>query len=345
MTEDSSSRQLRLAGAFQRLRRPALVGLAGLAVFGPLILRENTYVLLLLSLMGISFLVVSGLDILYGYSGQASLGQAAFYGIGAYSVAILSGIHGWSVWLSLPIGAMVAVVVAVVIGVPSVRLVQHFLALVTIGAGEIARLTFLNASAVTRGFNGIGRIPRPAVAGWDLADPVSFCYLILALAGIGLAVKWNLTRSWWGRRFHAVRTNPRAAEAYGAALIPTRTAALAISAVYAALGGGLYASLVSFISPDTFTFGQSTLFFTMMLVGGAGTLWGPLVGVVLLTFVNQYGQQFETYQGLFYGLVIIFIVTFLPRGLVGSLQDLYRDRVKLPAHRGGRGAIVAEDGE
>lgn len=343
MTDRNVARRARVERATQRFRMPVLIALAALAVLLPLVMRDNSFALLLLSLVGIAFLVVTGLDILYGLSGQPSLGHAAFYGIGAYSVAILSGLHGWSVWLSLPIGALAAATVAAVIGFPSVRLVHHFLALVTIGVGEIARQTFLNASDVTRGFNGIGQIPRPAILGWELSDPISFYYLILVLVGIGLVVKWNVARSWWGRQFHAVRTNPRAAEAFGTALVSTRTIAFVVSAAYAALGGGLYASLVSFISPDTFSFAQSTLFFTMVLVGGAGTLWGPLVGVTLLTFANQYGQQFEIYQGIFYGLVIVLIVTFLPRGVVGSIQDLYRDRIRVPTRRGGRGAVVVED--
>lgn len=343
MTDAGPVMGARLEHAVGRLRRPMIGGVVVLAVLLPVVMRDSSFVLLVLSLMGIYFIVVTGLDILYGYSGQASLGQAAFYGIGAYSVAILSGLHGWSVWLTLLLGPAAAATVAIVIGFPSVRLVHHFLALVTIGLAEITRLTFLNASDVTLGFNGIGRIPRPAILDWQLTDPLSFYYLIMLLAAVGLIVKWNIGRSWWGRKFHGVRTNPRAAEAFGAALVPTRTIALALSAAYAALGGGLYASLVSYVSPGTFTFGLSTLFFTMMLIGGAGTVWGPLVGVVLLTFVNQFGQQFEIYQGIFYGLVILLVVTFLPRGVVGSLQDLYRDRVKQPARRGGRGARVVED--
>ena len=123
------------------------------------------------------------------------------------------------------------------------------------------------------------------------------------------------------------------------------TIAFVISAIFAAIGGAFYASLITYVSPDTFTFAQSTLFFTMVLIGGAGTFWGPIVGVILLTIINQYGQLFEIYQGIFYGLMIILIVAFLPRGIVGSLEDLYRDHVKRPARRLGRGVKIIDEEE
>jgi branched-chain amino acid transport system permease protein len=333
----------KLEQTLSRLQRPLffLVLLAAIAL--PLLARNNRYFILVMSLMGIYIIAVSGLNIVYGFSGQVSFGHAAFYGIGAYAVAILSGLHGWSVWASMGAGMVAAAIIAAIIGWPSVKLVHHFLALVTIGVGEVIRLTFLNADQYTLGFRGISAIPRPSLFGFKFSDPVVFLYLIIFLAGVGLWVKHNIGDSWWGRQFHAIRTNALAAENFGSALIPTRTIAFVISAIYAAVGGGLYASLITYVSPDTFTFSQSTLFFAMVLVGGAGTIWGPVVGVIILTYINQYGQQFEIYQGIFYGLMIILIVVFLPRGVIGSLNDLYQNHIKAPARRSGRGAVIIEE--
>ena len=325
------------------LRRPVFTFIIIIVAALPWLTRDNRYFILVLSLMGIYTIAVTGLNIVYGYSGQISFGHAAFYGIGAYGVAILSALHGWPVWASVLIGIVVAGLVAAIVGWLSVKLVHHFLALVTIGVGEIVRLTLLNADTITQGFRGISSIPRPILLGVSFADPVMFTYLILALAGLSLWVSNNLTSSWWGRAFHAVRTNPKAAESFGTPLVKTRTLAFVIGSVYAALAGGLYASLITYISPDSFTFTQSTLFFTMVLIGGSGTLWGPVLGVIILTYINQYGQQFQIYQGIFYGFMIVVIVIFLPRGVIGSLEDLYRDLIKAPARRGGRGVTIVEE--
>jgi branched-chain amino acid transport system permease protein len=332
----------RLERLMTRLQRPLLVFVIILMFLIPALTANNRYFTLVLSLIGIHIIAVTGLDIVFGYTGLVSFGQAAFYGIGAYSVAILSGIHGWSFWASLAFGIIAAALFAFVIGWPSVKLVHHFLALVTIGIGEIARLSFLNAAGITQGFRGIGEIPRPTLFGIDLSQPVVYLYLIFILVAASILIKRNIISSWWGRRFEAIRTNPTAAESFGAPLIPTRTLSFVISAIYGAIAGALYASLITYVSPDTFTFAQSTLFFSMVLIGGAGTMWGPIIGVVLLTYINQYGQQFEIYQGIFYGLMIIVIVMFLPRGIVGSLEDLYRDHVKAPARRGGRGVSIVQ---
>ena len=333
----------RIEHLFERLKLPVAL-IVSIIIFAlPALTAGNRYFTLVLSLIAIYVIAVTGLDIVYGYSGQVSFGHAAFYGVGAYAVGILTGIHGWPFWLSLLVGVVCAGILAAAIGWPSVKLVHHFLALVTIGFGEIIRLSLLNAEPITRGFVGIGKIPRPTLFGISLAHPVAYLYLVFVVAALGLLIKRNLSHSWWGRQFLAVHTNPLAAESFGIPLTRTRTLAFVLSAFYAAIAGGMYSSLITYVSPDTFTFSQSTLFFAMVLIGGAGTMWGPILGVAVLTFLNQYGQQFEIYQGIFYGLMIILIVVFLPRGVVGSLEDLYRDRIKAPARRAGRGATIVTE--
>jgi branched-chain amino acid transport system permease protein len=338
------SRQ-RVEKTLEVIRIPALIIIIAIMFILPIATAGNRYFTLVFTLIGIYTIAVTGLDLVYGYSGQVSFGHAAFYGIGAYSIAILSGLHGWSFWLSLAIGITFSAFLAAVVGWPSVKLVHHFLALVTIGVGEIARLTFMNAANITQGFRGIGEIPRPSFLGIDLSDPIPYLYFVIVVMIICLILKQNIGKSWWGRMFHATRTNPLAAETFGTPLIKTRTLAFVLSAIFAAIAGALYASLITYVSPDTFTFAQSTLFFTMVLIGGAGTLWGPIIGVIILTIINQYGQVFEIYQGIFYGLMIIIVVVFLPRGIVGSIEDLYRDHIKAPARRAGRGVTIVDEEE
>lgn len=326
------------------LRRPVRgLTLAGI-VAAPLVLETSNYFLLVLCLIGIYLLVVTGMDVLYGFSGQVSLGHAAFFGIGAYVSALASTELGLSVWVSMLLGVVAGMVIGVLLAWPSVKLVHHFLALVTIGFGEIVRLAFLNSREVTGGFEGIGGIPAPSIGSWEFDSYFRYYYLVLVLAGAGMLVKRNLRSSAWGRRFLGVRENAAAAEAFGTPLLRTRTMAFAISAAYGALGGTLYAHLVSYISPGTFAFDQSTLFLTMVLIGGYGTVWGPVIGVSVLTFLTEYGQAFELYQGVFLGIAIIVVVAVLPRGVAGSLEDLYRDHLRQKARRAGRGALVV-DGE
>lgn len=329
----------------KRIKRPvSIIGILLVLVL-PLLAAGNGYLLLVMSLAGIYIVATTGLNILFGYSGQISFGHAAFYGIGAYSVGILAGLHGMPFWLSVLAGMVIAAVFAALIGWPSVRLVHHFLALVTIGIGEIVRLFFLNASSITNGFIGISRIPRPTIFGLSLSQPVPFLYLIMGIAIVGIVVQQSIRNSWWGRQLVAIKTNPMAAESFGSPLIRTRTIAFVLSAIYGAVAGSLYASLISYISPDTFTFNQSTLFMAMVLIGGAGTMLGPVLGVVVLTFLNQYVQQFEVYQNIVYGLLLVLVITFMPRGIVGAVADYYRDYIKPPEARGGRGAQIVETEE
>ena len=337
--------KLNLERWVETLRRPVRFGTLLFALLLPALLAGNNYFILVLCLIGIYLLVVTGLDILYGFSGQVSLGHAAFFGIGAYVSAIASTDLAISVWLSMLLAVAAGVVVGALLAWPSVKLVHHFLALVTIGFGEIVRLLFLNSREVTGGFEGIGNIPSPSVGGFELDSYTRYYYLVLVFVVAGMIVKRNLRKSTWGRKLVAIRENSTAAEAFGIPLLSTRTIAFAISAAYGALGGALYAHLISYISPGSFTFNHSTLFLTMVLIGGYGTVWGPIVGVTTLTLLTEYGQRFEQYQGVFFGLAIIIVVAAMPRGIVGSLEDIYADHLRQKSHRGGRGATVVAAAE
>ena len=324
-------------------RRPARVGIFILALALPALLAGNNYFILVLCLIGIYVLVVTGLDILYGFSGQVSLGQAAFFGIGAYASAIATTEWGLSVWISMVFAIVVGALIGVLLAWPSVKLVHHFLALATIAFGEIVRLYFLNSKSITGGFEGIGNIPAPSIGGFEFDSYSRFYYLILVVVIAAMVIKLNLRNSTWGRKLLAVRENSTAAEAFGVPLRSTRTLAFAISAAYAAIGGALYAHLISYVSPGSFTFAQSTLFLTMVLIGGYGTVWGPFVGVATLTLLTEYGQRFEQYQGVFFGLAIILIVAAMPRGIVGSIEEFYARRLRQKAKRGGRGATLVQE--
>lgn len=292
----------------------------------PVVLQSQVYVIFVLCTIGIYVIVNSGLDIVYGYSGQISIGQAGFYAIGAYVSALLSVRLGMPVFLTMIAGALAAAVVGIVIAIPATRVEHHFLALVTIGFGEIVWLVFQNGGALTGGADGIVAIPPLRLGSLVFADYHSYYYVILVCVILALAVKASLINSRIGRAFMAIKYNPAASAAFGIDLVKYKVMAFAIGAFYAGLGGALYAHLIWFVSPETFTLNQSVLFLTMVLLGGSGSLWGPVMGTVLLIVVLEILQGFGTYQMAIYGVIIMLILFLMPQGIAGGIEGMVRKR-------------------
>jgi len=302
----------KLKGKFFLNRNIILVLLMGLL---PLLFRDNSYFILLMCTTGIAIIVVSGLDILFGYSGQISLGHAAFYCIGAYTSAILSRNHHMPVFFTIFIGALLATFFAIIIAIPAVKLVHHFLALITISFGQLTYLFVANTPRLTEGFSGMGFIPRPSIGGFEFFSNFSYFYLVYFFLLIFLIVKQRLIDSSTGRAFIAIRENPHASEGMGVDNRKFKVMAFAISAFYTGFAGALYAHLIGFISPESFERPQSIIFLTMLLFGGVGNLYGPILGAVALTAVSEYLQLLGSYQMLVYGIFLLFIVVFIPSGI------------------------------
>lgn len=292
----------------------------------PVVLKSQVYLIFVLCTIGIYVIVNSGLDIVYGYSGQISIGQAGFYAIGAYVSALLSVRLGMPVFLAMIAGALAAAVVGIVIAIPATRVEHHFLALVTIGFGEIVWLVFQNGGSFTGGADGIVAIPPLRFGSLVFASYQSYYYVILVCVILALAVKASLINSRIGRAFMAIKYNPAASSAFGIDIVKYKVTAFAIGAFYAGLGGALYAHLIWFVSPETFTLNQSVLFLTMVLLGGAGSLWGPVIGTVLLIVVLEILQGFGTYQMAVYGVIIMLILFFMPQGIAGGIEGMVRKR-------------------
>ena len=300
-----------------------LLAVAGLFLV-PWMSREQAYLILVLNITGIYIIVNSGLDIVYGYSGQISIGQAGFYAIGAYVSAILSLHLGLPVLLTMVVGALAAALAGAIIAIPSTRVVHHFLALVTIGFGEIVRLIVHNGKELTGGPDGIVAIPALKLGSVELASIESYYYVVLISVLALLAVKKSLVNSRIGRALLAIRFNPEASMAFGIDVHRYKVLAFTIGAFYAGFGGALYAHMIRFISPETFTLDQSVLFLTMVLLGGSGSLWGPIIGSVLLMLMSELLQGFGTYQMAIYGLMIMLVLFFMPRGIVGGIKAKLR---------------------
>ena len=274
-------------------------------------------------------LLALGLNLVAGYAGQLSLAQAAFFGIGAYVSALLMLNLHWSFWLAAPMGALAAGLVAVGIGLPTLRLKGPYFVISTMGFGEIVRLVFLNWESVTRGPNGLPGIPAP--------DPISLgfmtltfesrvenYYLILAVLLVVLVLYYNLVHSRIGRALRAIRNDYIAAQVMGVHIAFYRILAFGVCAMIAGLTGALYAGYIRFISPDTFTSGESINILIMMVIGGMGTIVGPIIGAVFVTYLLETMRVFADYRLVIYGLLMFIVILYMPQGIAGMLGNLWR---------------------
>lgn len=281
----------------------------------PLIFLNDSYVMLLLCTTGISIIVISGLDILFGYSGQISLGHAGFYCIGAYTSAILSRNFGMPVLVTMFIGGLLAMLIAILLALPAVKLVHHFLALVTISFGELVYLFVSQARKITEGYTGMNFIPKPKIGGFVFESNFSYYYIVFVMLVLLLFLKQRLIHSATGRAFIAIREDTHAADGMGVNVTKFKMMAFAVSALYAGLAGALYAHLIGFISPESFSVNQSTLFLTMLLFGGMGNFWGPVIGAISLAALSEFLQKLGSYQMLVYGVILLIVIIFIPGGI------------------------------
>jgi branched-chain amino acid transport system ATP-binding protein len=287
------------------------------ALLVPLI-TSNTYYLFVAILIGISIVVTTGLNVLAGASGQVSLGQAGFYALGAYAGALVATRAGLSSWLALPAAAALGVAVGAVLGLASLRVSGPYLAMVTIAFGIIVEHGLIEWDALTGGFGGIADIARPSLGGLPLT--LGRYYFVVGLAVLAsLALARNLGRSPWGRALIAVRDSELAAASLGLNPYLVRTAAFTLGAAFAAVGGCLYAFLAGFVSPDSFTLQTSILFLLIVLFGGLGRVWGPVVGSVVLIVLPELLHGFSDYRLVMYGGLLLGSIYFLPGGVVGAL--------------------------
>jgi branched-chain amino acid transport system permease protein len=290
----------------------------------------------MLALAGIFAIAGHGLNFLTGYAGQTSLGHAGFYAIGAYTGALLATKLGLGFWSGLPFSVALAAAAGLLLAYPSFRLEGPYLAMVTIAFGIIVNSTLVEWSELTGGTQGVLNIPRPTISGQRLPLERQFLLIIIALVLVSFLLR-NLVRSPWGRALVAVRENMIAAESVGLSTLAVKTTAFAVSAALAGLAGHLFAFFQGFISPEAFEFDTSIFLLTIVIFGGAGTLAGPLVGAVVLTFLPELLQRFTDYRLIIYGGIIVVTLYALPLGFVGTL---FRRSTRLPQYAAPRGTAA-----
>jgi branched-chain amino acid transport system permease protein len=295
--------------------------LFGLALLYPWI-APNDYYIYVMSLAYIMAIAAVGLNLILGYTGQLNLAHAGFMAIGAYTVGILTVDYGVPYWIAFALAGFVAAGLGFPAGMVSLRLRTHYFAIFTLCVGVIIYLIIEKADALTRGTVGLMDIPAPSGIG-----PINFTsttaqyYLVLTSLGISLYVMSRIVHSLLGRAFVAIRNSEELAETLGINLMRTKVLAFVLSTFYAGFAGALYAGFVRFLGPDLAREHHAFDMLAFILVGGIGTLFGPVLGAVLLTWLTQSLQFLQDYRMIVFGPLLILLVMFFPRGIIGFYNE------------------------
>ncbi|MGD0975505.1 MAG: branched-chain amino acid ABC transporter permease [Candidatus Korobacteraceae bacterium] len=279
-------------------------------------LLPNNYYRGVVNLSLIYAIVAMGLNFIYGYTGYISFAQAGFFGVGAYTSALLVVDAHWGFWSALPIAGLAAAACGVAIGIPALKLSSHYLAMATIGFGIIIQMVMQNWERLTHGASGVHDIPSITIGTYNVDSAVGQYYFLLGFLALAMFVTWAIDNSKLGRSFKAVREDEIAASSAGIDLTFTKVFSFALSAFFGGVGGSLYAHTSSYISPDTFSFDQSIVLFTMVLVGGAGTVCGPVIGAIGLTLAPELLRFLKEYYMALVGVGIVLIMIYMPQGVV-----------------------------
>ena len=297
-----------------RLRGAALVALAVVAWLLPY--RLNVYWISVADTALLFALLAIGLGLVMGIAGQVNLAQIAFFGVGAYAIAILTTHYGFGFWTAAVLAMAAAAVAGVVVGTPALRIQSHYLGIVTLGLA-VAFIDWITNAPVTGGDSGISGIPTPPLLGLDLSSQYIYYYLELIVLAGGLAFGLFVVRTPLGRRMRAMRDDALAASAAGAEVRRLRMVAFVLASLYGGVAGVLYAGETSYIAPETFSIADMFLLLAMVIIGGRQSLAGCVIGAIGLTVVQQELTNLAAYAQLGYGIVVVLVVVFAPTGLVG----------------------------
>jgi branched-chain amino acid transport system permease protein len=296
--------------------------IAAVLLFVPPFLKN--YGIYLFSYWLVFVIATMGLNLTIGYAGQKSLGHAAFLGIGAYTVAILLK-AGISFWIGLPVAMLLCFVVGLGLGFPALRVQTIYLAFATLGFNTALWLVMRNEEWLTGGTFGINNIARPELFGLSLNSNLSYYYFVLGVTLIMCGLLWKLLSSPWGKAFTALRDNPIRAESLGVNIQAYTLLSFAIGAVYAGVAGALFAPLVEFIEPAPFAVSSSIMMYLMVVVGGAGYFFGPLLGSAVGVILPEWLRGMQDWYLLSFGIAVILLMLWLPDGLL-SIPDRLRAR-------------------
>jgi len=316
-----------LASIWAKARRNPFVPLlwGGAALLVAHVFINGGYLMAVLQFACIYVVFVAGLNLFMGFTGQVSFGHNAFAAISGYTSAVLTATYGWEPLPAAVLGIGGALMCALIVGYPVLRLRGHYLAMATLAIGLIAYEVAVQWQSVTQGYMGISGIAPLGIGQWEIVSDRGILLFLLIVAGLSLLAARGIRRSRLGRSFVAVAGSEDAARALGIDVARAKLAAFLISAVYAAVAGSLFVHAVGFVSPEVFGLHMVVLAFTMLYVGGIGTIAGPALGALIVALLPETFRGFKEYQDLAYGAALILILIYAPRGL-SSLPDLWARR-------------------
>ncbi|MDX1633954.1 MAG: branched-chain amino acid ABC transporter permease [Marinobacter sp.] len=296
----------------------AKIALLILALVFPLV-AANEYQVYVMATAFVWAIAVYGLNIITGYCGQLNLAHGGFFAIGAYTLGLLTSDYAWSFWPAFLAALVMTAFLGFLVGVVSLRLKEHYFAIFTLCVGFIIYLVLDKWEELTHGPIGVRDIAAPNGFGLvDFTETTPFYYLVLAFLVFAIWFMGRLSRSLLGRTFLAIRNGDQLAESLGINLMRNKVLAFVLSTTYAGLAGALYAGMVRFIGPEEANINHTFDMITYLLVGGIGTLSGPLLGTLGIVWITQSLQFLEEYRMIIFGPLLVILVIFFPRGIVGS---------------------------
>lgn len=276
----------------------------------------NNYKIDVLTTAGIYIVLSLGLNIVVGLTGLLDLGYIAFYAVGAYTYALLSTKVGIPFWFALPIGGIVSAILGSLLGIVTLRLRGDYLAIVTLGFIQIVHLILNNWDSVTNGPNGILNISRPRIWTFVFEKPIHFYYLILAIVILTIFTVKRLNNSRIGRAWMAIREDELAAESMGIDITSLKVLAFALGAFWAGIAGVFFAGKFAFVSPESFTFFESVIVLSMVVLGGMGSIPGVILGASIIVILPEMFRVLSSYRMLIFGAALVLMMIFRPEGLI-----------------------------
>ena len=269
--------------------------------------------------------LAGSLNVINGYTGQFSIGHAGFFAVGCYTTAILSSNYGWNFWLTLPLAGILTAIIGLLVALPTFRMTGIYLSIVTLGFSEIIRLIALNWTGLTGGPLGIKGIPAPQFLGMNIRRAGDYYYIFLLFAVLFLLITQRVLKSRIGRAWMSIREDQQAAQSLGVELVKYKAMNFAYGAFWAGLAGAIYAPYINYVDSNTFTLDEGFNILSMAIIGGMGTLGGPVLGSFVVNILNELLRPVSAYRLVVYGLLIVVMMWIRPQGLIGASDSMLAD--------------------
>lgn len=293
----------------------------------------NMYIMQIVNMIGIYMILGTSINILTGYTGQLSLGQAAFFGIGAYTAALLNTRANCQFFVVLLAAIVITAICGLILAIPALKVKGSYLALLTMGFGEVVRIVMVNWTPVTNGTAGVLGIESPSLFGFRFDTLSKYYYLIVVFVVLGILYQRALVRTRTGRALIAIREDNEAAELIGINVTTYKIRAFVLSAVYCGIAGVLYAMMIKYVSPDTFTNNTSSVILWTAIVGGFGTVIGPVIGGIVMQVLPEALRFLDNWRLVVYGVILLIVILRFPGGIFPYLQRFTKRIGKKPSSK------------